>query len=374
MQRIAFANALRGIAALSVVIAHYILMFNYLKGGFGGLPPLAEPPFPAWMISIFNPLNNVNMGGFGVALFFLISGLVIPISVSSLSGTALAKTKFVIGRLFRIWPTYIIGLLITLGSLEIAASYMGNITTYTTLQVLAQMSLFRDWFGSSAPLDGVVWTLEVEIKFYLIVLLCWSMITKGKLLPLVLLGVATVLAANLYPGNIYLTGPLAAFVFPFKYIFFMMIGVAFNYYYRGLLSLEKLFGITICMLCVFGYSGFTEGWPFEVIAAYFMAFALFTMFYLFCSNWTGAPVFNFLADISYPLYACHGAFGIVGMRIMIDQGISPIPALVIQSLATILLSWLIHQGVEAPTHVLGKRIAGLFSTKPTNNLLPGQSQ
>lgn len=371
MQRIAFANALRGIAALCVVIAHYILMFSYIKGAFGSLPTLDEPPFPAWMLSTFNPLSNMNMGGFGVALFFLISGLVIPISVASLRGTPFGKIKFAIGRFFRIWPTYIVGLLITLGSLEMAASYMGNTTTYTTLQILTQISLFRDWFGSSAPLDGVVWTLEVEIKFYLVVLLCWSMIIKGKLRPLLLLGIATVLAANLYPGNIYPTGPLAAFIFPFKYIFFMMIGVAFNYHYRGLLSIEKLFAITICMLCVFGYSVFTEGWQFEVIAAYFIAFALFTVFYLFCSRWTGGPVFDFLADISYPLYACHGALGIVGMRIMIDQGVSPIPAFIIQTAATILLSWLIHKAVENPTHKLGKKIASLFNTKPTHNLIPG---
>lgn len=54
---------------------------------------------------------------------------------------------------------------------------------------------------------------------YLAVLLCWPMITKGQLRPLLLLGVATVLAAKLYPGNIYLTGHLAAFVFALKYIF-----------------------------------------------------------------------------------------------------------------------------------------------------------
>ncbi|NWE41067.1 acyltransferase [Pseudomonas yamanorum] len=370
MQRIAFANALRGIAALCVVIAHYILMFSYIKGAFGGLPPLDEPPFPVWMLSTFNPLSNMNMGGFGVALFFLISGLVIPISVVSLSGTPLGKIKFAIGRLFRIWPTYIVGLLITLGSLEVAASYMGNTTAYTTLQVLSQMSLFRDWFNSSAPLDGVVWTLEVEIKFYLFVLLFWSMIAKGQLRPLLLIGIATVLAANLYPGNIHLTGWLAALVFPFKYLFFMMIGVAFNYHLRGLLSIEKLFAITICMLCVFGYSRFTEGWPFEVIAAYFMAFAVFTVFYLFFSNWNGGPVFDFLADISYPLYVCHGAFGIVGMRIMIDQGVSPVAALIIQTAATILLSWLIHKAVETPTHMLGKRIARLIGTKPAPDSAP----
>ncbi|MCS3418396.1 peptidoglycan/LPS O-acetylase OafA/YrhL [Pseudomonas sp. BIGb0450] len=357
MQRIAFANALRGIAAICVVIAHYILMFNYLRGEFGGLPALTENPFPSMMISVFNPLDNLNMGAFGVALFFLISGLVIPISVASLQDKQLAKTKFVIGRLFRIWPTYIVGLLITLGALEVAAGYMGYTTSYTAPQVLMQMSLFRDWFGSSTPLDGVVWTLEVEIKFYLVVLLCWSMIGRGKLFPLFALGIATIMAANLYPGNIYQTGPLAAFVYPIKYIFFMLIGVAFNYHFRGLLSLERLFAISAGMLCVFGYSCLTEGWQIEVIVSYCAAFALFTAFYLLAQDWSGGPVFDFLANISYPLYACHGAFGIVGMRIMIDQGISEIPALITQTAVTILLSWLIHKAIENPTHILGKKIA-----------------
>lgn len=357
MQRIAFANALRGVAALCVVIAHYILMFNYLRGEFGGLPAHEEEPFPTWMISMFNPLDNLNMGAFGVALFFLISGLVIPISVASLQGKPMAKTKFVIGRLFRIWPTYIVGLLITLGALEVAARYMGYTTSYTAPQVLTQMSLFRDWFGSSVPLDGVVWTLEVEIKFYLVVLLCWSMIDRGKLLPLFALGVATVVVANFYPGNIHQTGALAAFVFPIKYIFFMLIGVAFNYHFRGLLSLERLFAISVGMLCVFGYSCFTEGWQVEVIVSYFAAFALFTAFYLLARDWNGGPVFEFLANISYPLYACHGAFGIVGIRIMIEHGVNAIAALVIQTAVTLLLSWIIHKAVENPTHLLGKRIA-----------------
>ncbi len=362
MQRISFANALRGIAAISVVITHYILMFNYIRGEFGGLPALAEKPFPGWMISTFNPLNNLNMGAFGVALFFLISGLVIPISIASLQGKQLAKTKFVIGRLFRIWPTYIVGLLITLGALEVAAGYMGYTTSYTAPQVLTQMSLFRDWFGISAPLDGVVWTLEVEIKFYLVVLLCWSMIGRGKLLPIFALGLATVAAANLYPGNHNPPSPLAAFAFPIKYVFFMMIGVLFNYNFRGLLSLERLFAISVVALFVFGYSCLTEGWQVEVIVSYFAAFALFTTFYLLARDWSGGPVFDFLANISYPLYACHGALGIVGMRIMIDQGVSAIPALIIQTLVTLLLSWIIHKAIENPTHILGKKIASSLTS------------
>ncbi|WP_241177251.1 hypothetical protein [Pseudomonas chlororaphis] len=63
--------------------------------------------------------------------------------------------------------------------------------------------------------------------------------------PTFVLGIATVLVANFYPSNTYKTGVVAALVFPIKYVFFMMIGVAFNYHHRGLLSLEKLFALTV---------------------------------------------------------------------------------------------------------------------------------
>ena len=53
------------------------------------------------------------------------------------------------------------------------------------------------------------------------------------------------------------------------------------------------------------------------MVSYFGAFMLFTAFYLLAWDWNGGPIFEFLANISYPLYACHGAFG---MRIMIEQG------------------------------------------------------
>lgn len=356
MQRIAFANALRGVAALCVVIAHYILMFNYIRGEFGGLPALPETPFPTWMINVFNPLNSLNVGAFGVALFFLISGLVIPISVSNLDGQFLARIKFTIGRLLRIWPTYIVGLLITLASLEASARYMGNTTSYTLKQVIIQISLFRDWLGNHQPLDGVVWTLEIEIKFYIAILIFWPMINKAKILPFITLGFLTILIANLYPGNTYRDGTLATLTPPIKYVFYMMIGVSLNYHYRKLISLEKTLALNIAMLFIFGYSCLIEGWQVEIIVSYFAAFALFTTFYLLAREWRGGPVFNFLANISYPLYTCHGAFGIVGMRIMIDQGAGAITALVIQTTMTIILSWIIHKTIENPTQTLGKRL------------------
>lgn len=78
------------------------------------------------------------------------------------------------------------------------------------------MSPFRDRLGSLAPLDGVAWALEVEIKFYLVVLLFCSMTGKAKFLQYLALGVAIVLVTNLYSSNVYKAGVVAALVFRIK--------------------------------------------------------------------------------------------------------------------------------------------------------------
>jgi len=48
------------------------------------------------------------------------------------------------------------------------------------LRIISNMTLFRDWMGQG-QIDGVIWTLEIEAKFYLFILLVWTAIGKGKL-------------------------------------------------------------------------------------------------------------------------------------------------------------------------------------------------
>ncbi|MGI4794774.1 MAG: acyltransferase family protein, partial [Janthinobacterium lividum] len=59
--RLHFLDALRGIAAMSVVFAHYI-------------PNLPSTGFDGWLI---RTADLIDPGKFGVVLFFLISGYII---------------------------------------------------------------------------------------------------------------------------------------------------------------------------------------------------------------------------------------------------------------------------------------------------------
>ena len=125
MARLEFANALRGLAALSVVIAHYNSFFfgsAPLIGTIANIPaPLREasPALDAWQV-VVDSLPFAG-GEFGVALFFLISGFVIPMSLQKYDWRG-----FLVGRILRIYPTYFAGFSVTLLGLLIAGGIFGK--------------------------------------------------------------------------------------------------------------------------------------------------------------------------------------------------------------------------------------------------------
>lgn len=363
MQRIAFANTLRGVASLSVLLLHYVLMINYMQGSYAGLGSLPGPFYPTWLVNAVNFFSMVNLGAFGVSLFFLISGFVIPFSVASFASKSSGRSRFVINRVFRIWPTYAIGFMVSIAALEIASMYSGVPTSFTAGHLLAHVSLFRDWTGYSA-IDGVVWTLEVEAKFYLFMLVFWTSIAKQRLWPMAVLCIAMVAASRYGPGVSSPDTLFLSVLFPIKYLFFMCIGIVFNYHCRSTISTEKLFAVSTLMLGTFAYVCAKEKWADIVLIAYISSFVLFTVMYLFARNWTGGPVLTFLADISFPLYACHAAMGYVGIRLLVGWGMPSVLALIVTTSVAITLSWLIHVLVENPSHRMGKRIASRLDAYP----------
>src|SRR5687768_17255458 len=102
--RVWFAQAIRGVACLMVVVAHCGILFvenPKVAATLGQFPPLTDLPRPAYM-AFFDFLRDchLSLGFFGVALFFLTSGFVIPYSLgrNSLGG-------FFLRRFFRLYPT-----------------------------------------------------------------------------------------------------------------------------------------------------------------------------------------------------------------------------------------------------------------------------
>lgn len=363
--KIEFANSLRGIAVLLVLLGHYIFVFSSIKGQYGYFPKLESTPFP-WSYSFLTLpfVENLNIGQVAVALFFLLSGFVIPNSIAALSKTSRGKVAFIIGRLLRIWPTYVVGLLISISALWLNGRINSVAVSFELTRVLANMSLFRDWLGQ-AQIDGVVWTLEIEAKFYLFVLLFWNAIGKGRFYPILLISIAALAAVplgSLYDSTLEPAVTSANLLWTLPYLLYMSMGIVFNYHLRGIVNTQILLVVVTIMLAAFIWIAKNQGLYQQVPASYGTVVVVFGLMYFFAKDWSGGPIIRFFAKISFPLYASHAAFGYTGMAYMMSLGANPYLALALQVAVSTLVAWLMHSFIEAPTHnagkTLGKRWAG----------------
>lgn len=129
-------QALRAVAALSVVFCH----FSYLSNILSGRP---NDPIPLYSLAS------------GVDLFFVISGFIMVYSSTRLFGADGASKFFIARRLIRILPMYWVTTLVATG---LRASPPEDVLK----------SLFFIPYGSGFPVLASGWTLNFEMFFYLV--------------------------------------------------------------------------------------------------------------------------------------------------------------------------------------------------------------
>jgi peptidoglycan/LPS O-acetylase OafA/YrhL len=148
--RLALLDGLRFAAAVLVVLFHYTAWHH----GFWGTDEARD----AWPL-----LSKVTVyGNMGVQLFFIISGFVIL-----LSAYGKGAGRFVGSRIGRLYPAYWFAVLAT-GTLVIYVwPQMG--AGLGIKELLANLTMFHPAMGLR-HIDGVYWTLWVEMRFYLLIL------------------------------------------------------------------------------------------------------------------------------------------------------------------------------------------------------------
>lgn len=164
INRIQELDALRGIAALVVLVFHFSLLSPDL-------------------------LKFTKFGVTGVDLFFIISGFVITMSLERIQ----FGYQFVINRFSRLYPTYWAAVIFTFGIICINKYFLGAYpqTPLPTYDFFCNLSMFQYYLGAK-DLDGPYWTMIIEMLFYLVML--YLFLTKtlksaiAILIPLILLG------------------------------------------------------------------------------------------------------------------------------------------------------------------------------------------
>lgn len=286
-QRIVFLDYLRIIAFVSVLIGH---QYIGQLAAFGATPP------PALHASLRLLINDIIYplawaGGCGVILFFLVSGYIITEVLRKES----AKT-FCIRRLFRIYPLYIVAVLI-----EILIGLAHGVPCPSPGTLIPRFLLLGDFFQVYAGLNGVEWTLRAEIVFYVFMALAKATGLYER--------------KRLFLGACLLAtfGMLAVFPFPrqppigytFLFMPFLFAGTAINLFKHREITGLWAFAFTVYVLVTFLFH-YPIYHP-DYAASHFplIAVGLFVGFAWLGATMAYSATISFIAELTYSIYLFH---------------------------------------------------------------------
>ena len=333
-QKLIFVDSLRAVATVMVLLWHLGNIFWFNNAAVSNLCHIdiisnISDMIPKWYSDINDALNRLNLdfGMFGVSIFFLISGFIVPFSVNRAKITAVSFLK---KRFIRIYPLYIVCFTITFLLVSFYVYFNTGIYPYSIKDYLVQVSLLRDWFWVSS-IDGISWTLEIEIKFY--VLYAVLMLIKKKNNPKIIGGISiiTAILCVLYNSNqnlilqmsrnVYIVlGVLAASM---MYIVFIFIGLSIYEFYEGNWGKDKFFIvlqvlIVSFLICVLNSS--SSELIIKFIINYGGGLVLFLNFYMLKTQIDENIILKFFAKYSYIIYLIHGVNGYILMDFLVKKG------------------------------------------------------
>jgi len=158
--RIEIIDAFRGIAVMGVLIFHYFYRFS---------PPYSEINYYPYQ---YTPIWVTKYGYYGVQFFFVISGFVISRTLEKCTSFSVFITK----RIIRLLPCLIICSAITFTIEAFSGGLNNPLTRSSYLNFLPSLTftspdLWNSIFSTNkiSYIDGVYWSLSVEMQFYIIV-------------------------------------------------------------------------------------------------------------------------------------------------------------------------------------------------------------
>lgn len=350
--RLHYLDALRGIAALIVVFFHYVLMSP--APNFG----------PTGQVFITAISDYMDFGRIGVVVFFAISGFIIPTSLNHRSLHPVRK--FLISRLFRLYPLYWVSIILCIA---VAG------TTPTPYTIAANFTMVQG-FLLAPEINGAAWTLAIELIFYTVCLglfladklherrVQFGLVVASLLLALVLAALRSILVRK-FP--VALPMALAVMFFGTLWRGVVLDGDALARRYAR--PAVAILIVMIPVVSVLAYRvdfGFHE-WPVPYIFSYSAGLAIFmivTARVRRCPGWLA-----YLGTISYSTYLLHTP--VMNAATSIGWGPRPDASPLANWLwvglimmAVIGISDLSYRWIEKPCVALGRRLERVVKAGP----------
>ena len=238
--------------------------------------------------NIFGHLFNLfyEYGKYGVQIFFVVSGFIIPLSMDKAKYKIKYYFNFLLKRVLRLHPPYLLALLITL-ILAILASHFKHVPFSET-----PASITKSLFYLVAPAENpVFWSLKIEAEYYIFIGLYFIILSRFTKL------------------TIYISIPLLIFISQtvlihyiqlFNFIIFFLIGTMGYLIYTKNNSKVLEYVALICLISSSFYF-------YEIGAA---IASLFTVAVILFYRGGVPKAFDFYGEISYSVYLIHFPIGI----------------------------------------------------------------
>lgn len=307
---------LRAIAVLAVCFCHF------------GYALYAENAYNDLFVFFY------DYGKYGVQIFFVVSGFVIPLSLHMARYSIAYYFHFLLKRLIRLHPPYLAALAITL--LISSLSYRIRDIAYPETVESVVASLFYFHFPVDNP---VFWTLAVEAEYYLFIGLFYIVIIKLPKIHVLIFTPALILLSQ---------SQLADYILFFSYVIYFLIGILGFMIYKnqGSKTLNVIALITLLPL-TYVLCGITEA----IVASATIGFILWYQH-------SAGQAVNFVGEISYSLYLIHFPIGIKFINFL-NPYFSPANKwvlFIITSFVVTFLSWLFYKIFEKPFAKLSTKL------------------
>ena len=309
-------DAIRGIAALAVVIYHYFYRYNEIYG------------------HEYLSVEWTTLGKYGVQLFFMVSGFVIYLTLNRVE----KPLDFLVSRFSRLYPTFWFSAILTFSVVFIWGLPGRVVSLYDAIM---NVFMFLQFFGVK-HIDGVYWTLTIELTFYFWI---FSFFVAGILKYTEYLFSPVVLISILESRGFIEISGLWNEIFILQYLSYFLAGICF---YKIIYGLESKLTYAILFLCLVSTYILFSKTVFMISALFYLFFYLAILGRL---NFLTIKPLVFLGGISYSLYLLHQNIGYVIINELYTSGINPIVSISVAVCISITLAYLTTKYVERPSLV-----------------------
>jgi len=338
---------MRGLAALWVVLFH-VSAGRHIETIKGWMPDLLER-------------GLLDLGHLGVAVFFVLSGFVMALNALDRRADLPFAGRFVARRLVRLTPPYYFAIFLSLIHLAVDKLLLGSpVESPGVVSLLAHAVYAQDLLGI-LQINGVLWTICVEIQFYFAFALMLLLADAGRMAgpstgwrcALVFVSGAAGLA---WPLHLVHAAPWPGSFVPYWYSFCAGALVCWGWRERGI---AMKFAIVYCALTAIAAQ--RSGDPFAIAATLGAILLFLVAVGGKMKTWLDYRWTQFLGLVSYSLYLVHN--NVIGACFFVTRGVLPagppaeLAGFALAMAAAISGAWLVYRLIELPSIGWSRKLA-----------------